>query len=290
MKLALVLAGGGIAGIAWETGILAGIADVHPAVLEEVLAADVLVGTSAGAAVAAQLGSGLSITELFDRQIARGSAEIDPGVDVDDITRVFLAALDGPEADKTEMMARIGAVAAATETVSEETRREVIVARLPTYLWPDRTLRITAIDIASGEMVVFDNYTGIDLVDAVTASCAVPGAWPPVTIGDRRFMDGGVASSVNMTAARDCRRAVVLVPSAIDTPSPWGQGPAEEIEAFDGATVAVFADAESLEAFGPNPLDPRCRVPAARAGREQGRREAARIAAFLEANPAQQSG
>jgi NTE family protein len=115
----------------------------------------------------------------------------------------------------------------------------------------------------------------------VAASCAVPGAWPSVTIGERRFMDGGVGSTVNMSAVDDCGSAVALVPSAADSPSPWGSGAATEIDTFAGATLAVFADPESLAAYGPNPLDPACREPAARAGRAQGRREARRVAEFL---------
>ena len=47
-RLGLVLAGGGLAGIAWETGILCGIADEAPAAADALLAADVLLGTSAG--------------------------------------------------------------------------------------------------------------------------------------------------------------------------------------------------------------------------------------------------
>jgi NTE family protein len=160
----------------------------------------------------------------------------------------------------------------------------VIAQRLPSHEWPDRVLRITAIDIATGELVVFDRDSGVGLVDAVAASCAVPGAWPPVTIAGRRYMDGGVASSVNLGAVEDCDASVVLVPSGADTPSPFGAGPAAEIAAFAGtkSTVfTVFADDDSLTAFGPNPLDPRCRGRSASAGREQGRREAAAVARFL---------
>jgi len=94
-------------------------------------------------------------------------------------------------------------------------------------------------------------------------------------------MDGGVASSVNLGVARDCDMAVVLVPSGADAPSPFGDGPAAEIASFAGTTCAVFADSNSLAAFGPNPLDPGCRVASALAGREQGRREAEAVARFL---------
>ena len=284
-RRALVLAGGGIAGIAWETGVLRGIADESPAAARLLLDSDVLVGTSAGSAVAAQIGSGSPLEALFDRQVAESSAEIDSGVDIDDITQIFLAALAGPydnTLDKTrQQMRRIGAVAVATRTVPESVRRQVIAQRLPSHEWPDRVLRLTAIDIATGELVVFDRESEVGLVDAVAASCAVPGAWPPVTIAGRRYMDGGVASSVNLGVAGDCDAAVVLVPSGADAPAPFGDGPAAEIAAFAGATLAVFADADSLAAFGPNPLDPRCRAASAVAGRERGRREAEAVARLL---------
>jgi NTE family protein len=280
-KCALVLGGGGVAGIAWETGLLQGIADESPDAAQALLDSGVLLGTSAGAAVVAQICSGLSLRELFARQVQQTSAEIDPGVGVDAVTDLFLAALSQPAATVAQKRQRIGAVALATETVAEPVRRDVIAQRLPTHSWPDRFLRVTAIDIATGELVVFDRDSGVDLIDAVAASCAVPGAWPPVTIGDRRYMDGGIGSTINLDVADDCDMAVVLVPAGVSAPSPFGAGPVAEIAAFGGEALGVFADAESLAAFGPNALDPRCRVAAAQAGRAQGRREAARVAAFL---------
>ncbi|RFZ67094.1 Patatin-like phospholipase [Mycobacterium marinum] len=284
-KRALVLAGGGLAGIAWETGVLLGIADESPAAARLLLDSDVLVGTSAGSAVAAQISSGTSLDALFDRQIAEQSAELDPGVDIDVITELFLDALRRPRipgVDKIRLrLQRIGAVALATETVSESVRREVIAARLPCHDWPDRALRVTAIDVSTGELVAFDRDSGVELVDAVAASCAVPGAWPPVTIAGRRYMDGGVASLVNLGVADDCGVAVVLVPTGADAPSPFGGGSAAEVAEFAGTSLGVFADDDSLAAFGANPLDPRCRKASALAGRAQGRREASAVAAFL---------
>ncbi|MCB0950048.1 MAG: patatin-like phospholipase family protein [Mycobacterium sp.] len=285
-RRALVLGGGGLAGIAWETGVLLGISDEVPEAGERLLGSDVLLGTSAGSAVAAQIGSGLSLDELFARQVAAGEThEIHPGVSVDAISELFVDAMLTPGATKSQKLKQIGAVALDVsrrgEMVPESVRRSVIAHRLPSHDWPQRMLRVTGIDIATGELVVFDNDSGVDLVDAVAASCAVPAAWPPVTIGGRRFMDGGVGSAVNMAAVPDCDVAVALVPSAADAPSPWGTPAAEEIDAFPGATLAMFADSESLAAFGPNSLDPACRRPSAEAGRVQGRREAHRVARFL---------
>ncbi|BCO34705.1 patatin [Mycobacterium heckeshornense] len=279
-KRGLVLAGGGVAGIAWETGILQGIADQSPETARMLLDSDVLVGTSAGSAVAAQISSGLALDELYARQVAPSSTELDPGVGVETITELFVTAITQPGTTRQKLQ-RIGAIAAATETVAEPVRREVIARRLPSHDWPHRDVRMTAIDVATGERVVFDRESGVDLVDAVAASCAVPGAWPPVAIGERRYMDGGVASGINLDIAADCDVAVVLVPSGAAAPSPFGAGPGAEVAAFDGAAFGVFADDDSLAAFGVNPLDPRCRVASAKAGRAQGRREAAALTAFL---------
>jgi NTE family protein len=280
-KRGLVLAGGGLAGIAWETGILTGIADEAPEAASALLDADVLLGTSAGSTVAAQIGSGTGLDALFAAQVATDSHEIDPGTSIDDIMGLFASVMTTPDATIEERLRRIGAIAASTDTVVEPVRRAVIGHRLPSREWPDRVLRLPAIDIATGELVIIDRDSGIPLVDAVAASCAVPGVWPPVTVGERRFMDGGVGSTVNMAAAADCDAVVVLVPSSDTAPSPFGAGAAAEIAAFPGDALAVFADDASIAAFGPNPLDPACRVPSANAGRAQGRRDAARIAGFL---------
>ncbi|WKG02240.1 patatin-like phospholipase family protein [Mycolicibacterium sp. HK-90] len=280
-KRALVLAGGGIAGIAWETGILRGIADESPETAETLLASDVLVGTSAGSTVSAQLGSGLSLDELFERQVGPESAELDPGVSIDNVTDLFVKAMLTPNTTKAQKLQDIGAVALNTATVDPEVRRRVIEARLPSRDWPDRILRISAIDIDSGELVTLDRNSGVSLVDAVEASCAVPAVWPVVTIGGRRFMDGGIGSAVNMAMAADCDIAVALVPQGRSTPSPFGTGAAEEVDGFDGRSLGIFADDDALVAFGKNPLDPACRIPSAQAGRAQGRRLAAEVAEFL---------
>ena len=280
-KRGLVLAGGGLAGIAWETGVLRGLADEAPDAARALVDSDVLLGTSAGSAVAAQLASGADLDELYGKQVAATSAELDPGVDLEELMALFTNVLTTPDTSPTQQLQRIGAIAVSTATVPEAVRREVIAHRLPSTHWPDRVLRVTAIDVVTGELVVVDRASGIPLIDAVAASCAVPGVWPPVTVGGRRFMDGGVGSAVNMSAASDCDAVVVLVPSSETAPSPFGAPAAAEVAAFGGEVFAVFADDAAIAAFGPNPLDPACRNPSAIAGREQGRRNAERLAQFL---------
>jgi NTE family protein len=280
-KRGLVLAGGGLAGIAWETGILCGIADEAPAAASALLASEVLLGTSAGSTVAAQLGSGATLEELFARQTAETSHEIDSGIDISDIADLFVAAMLTPGATTEQKLQRIGEIAVSADTVAGPVRRDVIAHRLPSHVWPDRVLRVTAIDVATGELVVLDADSGASLIDAVAASCAVPGVWPTVSIHGRRYMDGGVGSIVNTSAAADCATMVVLVPSGQNSPSPFGDGAVREVAALGDAALAVFADDDALAAFGRNPLDPACRIPSAHAGRAQGRREAQRVVEFL---------
>lgn len=270
-RSALVLGGGGVAGIAWETGVLAGLADGGV----DVTGADLLVGTSAGSTVAAQVGSGLSLDELFARQAdpAMQNEELAPtGLSVAELMEAWVRVFEessGPE----EARRRLGALALAAETVPERARRAVIEGRLPMHEWPVRELVVPAVNATTGEPRVFNAASGVSLVDAVAASCAVPGIWPPVTIEGVRYVDGGVRTANNLDLAAGYGRVLLLAP--MDDPSL-----AAEIEAVTGAggRVEVIApDEVSLAAFGDDPLSPATRTPAARAGRAQGVESAARV-------------
>jgi NTE family protein len=272
---ALVLGGGGLSGIAWETGMLAGLAaagaDVSPA--------DYVLGTSAGATVAAQLGSGLPLTDLLERQTVPElqSAELSP-----DIGRVVelmesWEKLPLQYPDPAELRREVGQRALAVQTVPEAARHAVIAGRLPRHSWPARKLAVVAVEARTGDVRVFDQASGADLVDAVAASCAIPGIWPPVTIGTGRYIDGGTRSAVNADLAAGYQRVLILAPMA--DPSLDGQVAGLIQGAGDGAVqVQVLApDDDSLAAMGINPLDPGVRAPVARAGYAQGQRAAAGV-------------
>ncbi|MHA3704149.1 patatin-like phospholipase family protein [Jatrophihabitans sp. YIM 134969] len=280
MPSALVLAGGGVAGIAWELGVLRGILDVRPDLEEFLLGTDVLIGTSAGSTVAAMLGGGTPLDELYDAQLDPDSAEIPVDVDLPALVESFGAATAGVT-DPTELRRRIGALALATDTVPESARRGAVAARLPVPEWSERDVRIPAVDAETGEVVVFTSDSGVALVDAVTASCAVPGVWPPATVDGRRYVDGGVRSSTNADLAAGCDRVLIVLPNLPDTPVPFTDL-ADEIAALAPAqVVTVYADDASIVAFGTNPLAASTRGPSARAGREVGRRCADEVAALF---------
>jgi NTE family protein len=263
MGSALVLGGGGVTGIAWTTGLLLGLAEGGIDVTD----AELVVGTSAGAAVGAQVTSGRSLQELYDLQRADEHHEIAAELDLEVLLPIFghMRTPDGGPLDDAGR-ARIGALALDASAVPEADRRAVIEARLRTDAWPDRRLVITAIDAATGALVCFDGTDGTGLIDAVAASCAVPGIWPPVTIGDRRYMDGGVRSVANADLAAGADPALLLAPLA----GIGGLGLDAELAALGhGRTLLLQSDAAAQEAMGTNPLDPEKRRPAAEAGRRQ---------------------
>jgi NTE family protein len=268
---ALVLGGGGVAGIAWMTGLLAGLADAG----QDITGADVIIGTSAGANVAAQIGSGLGWEELFARQTDPGlqSAEIAAELDLEKVGAEMAEFLAGASSQQ-EALRLAGAWALAAQTVPEAARLAVVESRLPSREWPRRRIRLTAIDCATGELRVFDAQSGVSLVDAVAASSAVPGVWPPVTIGGRRYMDGGVRSMDNADLAEGASLITVVSPFGLSSPvdSPLSLPDVVARLREGGAQVTVLEpDQASVAAIGPNPLDPGIREPAARAGRAQGR-------------------
>jgi NTE family protein len=279
MRRALVLAGGGVAGIAWELGVLRGLQDADPALAERVLAADLVIGTSAGSAVAAQITSGVPLGDLYDRQLSAESAEIEVDLDMEELLARFTAAT-ADITSQDEAMKAIGALALDTETVDEPARKAAIAARLPVPDWPDRAVLLPAIDALSGELVVFSRDSGVALVDAVAASCAVPGIWPPVTINGRRYIDGGMRSATNADLAAGYDRILIIAPALPDEPAPFDQLSGELERLKPSRTQVIYADAASVAAFGTNPLSPATRPPAAQAGRAIGQAHAAAVAAL----------
>ncbi|WP_199438819.1 patatin-like phospholipase family protein [Umezawaea beigongshangensis] len=266
MSRALVLGGGGLAGIAWEIGVLRGLLD-HGV---DVTDAELVVGTSAGSVVGALLTTGADLEELYQAQLEAGSgAERPVDFDAERFGTAVLEAMAGATTPQ-EVRARIGAIALAADTVPEAERRDVIASRLPVHEWPERRLLVVAVNAVTGEWTAFDRDSGAGLVDAVAASCAVPGVWPPITIGDDRWIDGGVRSITNADLAGGCDAVVILAPMVPPEGNPFG-GPVQEAERLAATTqVRLFAaDEQSAAAFGSNPLDPATRPGAARAGRAQ---------------------
>ena len=274
-RRALVLGAGGEAGIAWEVGLLAGLAERGV----DLTAADLVVGTSAGAGVAARINSGAGLAALYEAQLAPADGEIVAKFGPRAIAK-FVWAVAPARRNPVRARVRLGRMAVRARTEPAAQRRAVIAARLGTHDWPAGNLLITAVDADSGEFATFDAGSGVDLVDAVGASCAVPGVWPPVTINGRRWMDGGMRSPANADLAAGYDRVVVVAPITRGfKPLPSVSDQVMELARSCQAVAMLAPDAASVAAFGRNLLDPRTRAPSARAGYAQAAAVGADVAA-----------
>lgn len=264
---ALVLGGGGVTGIAWELGVITALAE-RGVVLRD---AELIVGTSAGSTVGAQITSGRSLDELEADQRTPADQGVERAVelDIELLTEIF-AELADEDGDANERRARIGAMAIAAPTIPVAERHEIIDARLRGATWPAVRLAVTAIDAESGELAVFESSSGVTLVDAVAASCAVPGVWPPVPIGTSRYIDGGVRSATNADLAAGADLVLVLSPMVASMTPQLDRSEVGALEADGSAVIVLRVDEDAVEAMGPNPLDPAMRDASFDAGYRQG--------------------
>ena len=287
---ALVLGGGGSTGNAWLIGVIAGLFEAGLDVTE----ADLVIGTSAGSTAAAQI-AGATPIELLAAILAAapqqrtgpvgsdgGRLPIGPAADQMERTNKIIAAAE----DAADMRRRMGAAALDMDAASGgsgQTRwRATVAARLPSQRWPQRTVLITAVDAHTGEPVVFDRHSGVDLVDAIAASCASGFAYG---IGDNRYIDGGYRRNENADLAAGYGRVLVLSPfgGRTRTPLEWGMQLAaqvDELRARGTRVETIFPDSNSEHMFGANAMDLSLRPPAARAGYNQGRALAEQLTEF----------
>jgi NTE family protein len=259
--------------MAWEVGLLTGMFDAGIDPRD----ADMFVGTSAGAIVAAQITSGLSLDELFRRQVA-GPRELAPSAPVVDFKRwrEDLGRAKSGGGTPTEILRRIGSLALAVPAGSPSDRPEV-ESLLPKHVWPEHRLLTVAVDVQTGERCVFDRTSGIDFVDAVTASGAVAGISPPVTFKGHGYMDDAFYSTANADLALGCDSVLILSLRARVPPLSLMslEAAVEKLRASHARVEVVYPDEATEAAFasvGGNLLDPSVSEPGARAGREQGRR------------------
>lgn len=270
---ALVLGGGGSTGNAWLIGVLAGLFDAGL----DVTTADLTIGTSAGATAAAQV-AGATPPELLAATLAATypprtgpmGPPAGPVADhLDRFRRVIAASHDA-----ADMRRRMGAAALEADASRQAHWRATVASRLPGQQWPRRTLLITAVDAHTGDPVVFDRHSGVDLVDAVAASTS--GGGSAYRIHGRGYIDGGYrANAENADLAAGHERVLVLSPLGGRSlyPEEWGTHLAAQVDALraHGSRVeTIVPDACSEHLFGARAMDLSLRPAAARAGHEQG--------------------
>ena len=286
---ALVLSGGGPVGIAWECGLIGGLAEAGI----DLSAADFFLGTSAGSFVGARLAMGTSAAELaapflaLSEPAAAGAAPPTPPStpggtppDLAFLMRKMVEAGAGERPAK-DVRAEIGEWALSRQTMSEEAFIHSFgrfLRELPADAWPERDYACTAVDALDGAFKLWTRDSKVGLAKAVASSCSVPGVFPPITIQGRPYIDGGMRSGTNADMATGYDVVLVIAIRAAGTIGPAAERANKALQAElktledAGARALVIGPSEaSLGALGANLMDPRRRPAAARAGYEQGK-------------------
>lgn len=289
---AVVLGGGGPVGVAWESGIAAGLAEHGINVAD----ADLVMGTSAGSIVGANLALGRTPQSLLAAQMAApaggSAAATSPATgaapDLTPLMDLMARAAAGNEPPE-QIRAEIGAYALGAKTITEEQWLGTFgrVGSLGADGWPEGRYLCTAVDAETGAFVAWDRDSGVPLGRAVASSCTVPGIYPPVTIDGRRYIDGGMRSATNADVAKGHDRVLVIAVTVGAAPAGQPDRSREALEAEvaalreSGSKVEVIVpDAGSLASFGPNLMDFSRRTACAEAGLRQGREAGAALAGF----------
>jgi NTE family protein len=241
-EIAVVLGPGGPVGTAWLAGLAAGLRRAGV----DLGSAGLIVGTSAGAVVGAVLAGGGDLERLAAPRPAAGpggGVRTDPGK-----LGQVLATLGGTGLDRAEALRRVGQLAIAAATGTEDAAvarmRSLLASALARTRWPDRPLLIPVVDAESGEPAIWDRHGQASLPEAMAASTAFPATSPPITVGGRRYIDGALRAGANVDLAAHARVLIVAEPAAhVFGPS--------SAAAAEGTVIRLAPDAAAIRAFGP---------------------------------------
>jgi NTE family protein len=295
---ALVLGGGGPVGIGWESGLAVGL---HGQGVD-LAAADAVYGTSAGSFVGAQLVLGLdlatTVAQLIGTRAPVLAARLGPSMGERMqalITAITTAAVSDMPPDEVRRM--LGRMSLESQVPSEEEFLgffEVLKGRQ----WPER-FACSAVDTATGEFVLWQAQSDTDVWHAVASSCSVPCVYPPVTIGERRYMDGGMRSPLNADVAAGHDRVLVISVTMLALPAGTSNPVsdalmgrmAEELASLrsSGSDVEVIepnAEFLRISGWGATLMDVNKAAEAYEAGVRQGIEESRRIDALWNSAPA----
>jgi NTE family protein len=243
---AVVLGPGGPAGTAWLAGLAAGLRQAGA----DLGAADLIVGTSAGAIVGALL-AGAGDPGLLAAAPDPGSVRTDPGTLAD-----VLAVLGDLQLARAEAVRRVGRLAASASTGTQE----AAIARMRLLAgagrWPNGPLLIPSVDAETGEAMIWDRHGAASLPEALAASTAFPATAPPITINGHRYIDGALRAGANADLV------IIAEPMAhvfgTDSAAPGA-----------GAVIRLVPDSDAIQVFGPDITSLATWVPAYQAGIRQ---------------------
>ena len=288
-RVGLVLGGGGVVGVYWELGVLA---SMHEHAGWDPATATVIAGTSAGSMAGALTALGNDLDKLISERTSgatppSASSSLGSG----DVTTMLAPELMGlylPMTGPLEERARLAGRLALERggLIEPAAYLDVMAAGVGSETWPDADLRMTTVDCASGETVIFTRDSGIDLVTAVAASCAVPTIFPPVEHDGRHFTDGPRAPYIAAMAEELGLDAIVFAGPRLVPPGPDFAGADEhaELDSLEakGMPIARITGRDALFRMLSRLMDPSAAGEAAVVGRADGEAAAADVRRVVE--------
>ena len=279
---ALVLGGGGAVGVGWQTGLVTGLREAGV----DLAGAEAIVGTSAGALVGALLSSGRDVTGALTTLAALGQSIDRDALAAGDVAFLRARRQARLDTDPRQALRTVGRAAQEASAPPEDVYLGMF-GTLDGTAWP-AGFRCTAIDTDAGDLVVWDQGSGVPLLHAVAASCSIPMLFPTVTIKGRHYMDGGILNPLNATAAPPADVLLVLSCQPLASQGAGAGSALAASAATPDAELAQLRETRRLVAVDPdfsdtgapaNGMDPNSAILALRIGKRQAEREASAIPA-----------
>ncbi len=272
-KRALVLGGGGLVGIAWETGVLLGLRDGGIDTRD----ADLVIGTSAGSMVGVRVAAGHDLADALEPPEA-GLPLPEGGIDLAAYDRI-MKAWTSVDLMSEDVAREIGREASAAPACAPEAWIAQTGGHCGVADWPETDYVAVVVDVATGRHRGVDRASGVPLASAIAASCAIPGVFPPIPFDGALWMDGGVRSgtSADLAGERGADRVLVVAPMCdrMGVVGPLSQRALRvELDGLEAKGIwshAVLPGEREAERMGDDLMNPAFIEPALEAGTEQGR-------------------
>ncbi|KFL31142.1 hypothetical protein JP75_09555 [Devosia riboflavina] len=281
-RIGIILGGGGETGIAWETGVLAALADQAGLTFDKV---DIVVGTSAGAFAGEYYASGIDLDAQVEKERTRQvvTAPVPAGEGMSAIPPELMAALLSTDGTIEERGQHIGKLAVEVKTaISSADLVGYVGTMLSGSDWPQQVdLRVTTVDAETGKTVLWDRDDNVSLAAAVASSAAVPGFMPAVEINGRHYTDAPRTPFSPEIVAEKGLNAIIY----IGLPTPTLSNTVEETALTEleakGLKVVRITGGENAAPLIAGALDPSLRPQAVELGLADGAAAAEAVAALL---------
>lgn len=281
-RVGIVLGGGGETGVAWQTGVLAALAD-QAGLTPDVV--DVVVGTSAGAVSGSYFSAGLDLNELVEKERSGDvmTVPLESGGGMSAIPQELIAALSATEGTIEERNKVIGQLALkASPPISGADFVNYVTSMLSGAEWPESDFRITSVNAETGATVLWKRADGVPLAAAIASSVAVPGFLPAIEINGQHYTDAPRASfSASLVAEKDLN---VIVYIGMPTPNLSNTIEEEALTKLEaeGLKVVRITGGDGSEELIRDALNPELRPRAAEMGLRDGEAAAQSVAKLLQ--------